>query len=297
MIIDDSPDALAVAKVRLDAEGHTIVCADGGKTGLDAVRRERPDLILLDVEMPGVSGFDVCRELKADAELCLIPIIFLTGSIDTGNKVKGLDLGAVDYLTKPFDAFELRARVRAALRTKHLQDLLLKYSQVDPLTELWNRRAMVERLHQEWARIQRQSGTFGLVMADVDYFKRVNDEHGHHVGDRMLCEVANVIRSQCRQSDLPVRYGGEEFAVILPGSDVEAAAALAERCRAGIEAVRLRVAQAVVRTTASFGVADSSGAPSAEAVVHHADKALYLAKSNGRNRVERASPPVEVNRE
>jgi len=164
LIIDDSPDALVVAKARLVKENLDVICAGGGKEGLKMANQERPDLILLDLDMPDMSGFEVCRQLKADAELCMIPVIFLTGSGSLADKIKGLDLGAVDYVTKPFDGIELQARVRAALRTKHLQDLLTKYTQIDPLTELWNRRALEKRLLQEWAKIQRYGGSFAALL-------------------------------------------------------------------------------------------------------------------------------------
>ena len=122
----------------------------------------------------------------------------------------------MDYVTKPFDAFELRARVRAALRTKHLQDLLFEHAHIDPLTGLPNRRALMERLQSEWARIERHGGRLSFIMADIDHFKRVNDRYGHHVGDRLLQEVAGAIAGQCRETDLPARYGGEEFAILVP---------------------------------------------------------------------------------
>jgi len=286
LIIDDNPDALAVAKTRLAKEGVDIVCAEGGAAGLEAARRERPDLILLDVEMPDISGFDVCRALKADADLCMIPVLFLTGSGTADDKVKGLDLGAVDYVTKPFDAFELRARVRAALRTKHLQDLLIKHAHIDPLTGLPNRRALLERLQREWARLQRRGGTLAFIMAGIDHFKRVNDTHGHNIGDRLLQEVAKAIARQCREEDLPARYGGEEFAIVVPDEAASSAAHLAERCRQDIAEIRLPLRSETVQTAASFGVADAAAAPSIETLVQHADQALYQAKDAGRNRVQ-----------
>ncbi|MEN6449498.1 MAG: response regulator [Thermoguttaceae bacterium] len=181
LIIDDSLDALQVAKVRLAKEQLDIVCAENGQAGLDAARREFPDLILLDVDMPGMSGFDVCRALKADVDLCMIPVLFLSGSVTPEDKVRGLDLGAVDYLGKPFDAFELRARVRAALRTKHLQDLLIEHAHIDPLTGMSNRRAMMERLECEWARIQRHGGQLSFIMADLNHSDSVNDRFGRQV--------------------------------------------------------------------------------------------------------------------
>ena len=140
LIIDDSEDALEVAKTRLAKENLNICCADGGISGLEMAHTEVPDLILLDLDMPDMCGFDVCRVLKADPELCMVPVLFLSASSTPEDKVRGLDLGAVDYVTKPFDAFELCARVRAALRTKHLQDLLIEHAHIDPLTGLPNRR-------------------------------------------------------------------------------------------------------------------------------------------------------------
>jgi len=291
LIVDDSPDGLAIAKARLVKEGLDVVCAGGGCAGLEAAEREQPDLILLDLDMPDMSGFDVCRALKANAELCMIPVIFLSGSGTDDDKIVGLDLGAVDYVTKPFDAFELQARVRAALRTKRLQDLLIHYGQVDPLTELNNRRVLMERLREEWARIQRHGGSLAFIMADIDHFKRVNDAHGHPQGDRVLCEVAKAIAAECRQSDIPGRYGGEEFAVVCVESDAENAARLAERCRRRIEEARVPMAAEEAQVTASFGVSDSGGAASEDELIGSADAALYEAKRAGRNRVAVANPP------
>lgn len=289
LIIDDSPDALEVAKARLAKEDLNILCAENGTTGLAIARREQPDLILLDLEMPDISGFDVCRELKTDPELCMIPVLFLSGSTTPEDKVKGLDLGAVDYVTKPFDAFELCARVRAALRTKHLQDLLIEHAHIDPLTGLPNRRALLERLQREWASIQRHGGRLSFVMADVDHFKRINDAYGHHIGDQLLQEVARAIAGQCRELDLPARYGGEEFAMVIPHEAAAGAACLAERCRQEIEKIRVIVNNETVTTTASFGVADTTDVASPEALVKRADEAMYLAKSEGRNQVRSGS--------
>jgi diguanylate cyclase (GGDEF)-like protein len=213
----------------------------------------------------------------------MIPVLFLTSSSTAEDKVKGLDLGAVDYITKPFDAFELRARVRAALRTKHLQDLLVLHANIDPLTGLPNRRALLDRLHREWTRIQRHGGQLAFVMADIDHFKRINDTYGHHLGDQMLQEVARVIANQCRETDLPTRYGGEEFAIIVPEVNAANAFHLAERCRQTIADIRLTAKQDSVTTTASFGVADLTDAESPEVLIKHADEALYVAKNAGRN--------------
>jgi diguanylate cyclase (GGDEF)-like protein len=292
LIIDDDPDALLVAKTRLAKECAEIVCAQGGIAGLEAARRERPDLVLLDVDMPDLSGFDVCRALKADVELCMTPVLFLSGAGTAEDKVKGLDLGAVDYVAKPFDMFELRARVRAALRTKHLQDLLIEHASIDPLTELPNRRALMARLQQEWARFERHGGSLSLIIGDIDHFKAVNDAYGHLVGDRVLQEVARTIARQCRDVDLPGRYGGEEFAIVVPDETAAGASRLADRCRQKIGAMQLAANGETIRTTASFGVAEAAGLPDADALIRCADEALYEAKQAGRNAVRR-SPPRE----
>jgi two-component system, cell cycle response regulator len=286
LIIDDDPDAMEVAKVRLAKEHLDIVCAEGGALGLEAAHRENPDLILLDVEMPDMSGYDVCQTLKADRELCMVPVLFLSGSNDTRDKVHGLDVGGVDYITKPFDAFELCARVRAALRTKHLQDLLSEYAHIDPLTGLPNRRALMQRLQAEWARIERHGGQLAFIMADLDHFKQVNDRYGHQVGDQVLQEVAGIFDRQSRKTNLPCRCGGEEFAIIVPDENASGAVCLAERCRRQIAESCANVKNQMVLTTASFGVADSSDAASLESLMVHADMALYRAKEAGRNRVE-----------
>jgi two-component system, cell cycle response regulator len=295
LIIDDSEDSLEVAKIRLAREGLDIVCADGGIPGLAMARRERPDLILLDLEMPDLCGFDVCRALKADMDLCMIPVLFLSGSTTAEDKVRGLDLGAIDYVTKPFDAFELRARVRAALRTKHLQDLLIEHAHIDPLTGLPNRRALMERLQSEWARFQRYRGKLSLIMADIDHFKQVNDTYGHHIGDKMLQEAAQIIAKQCRKNDFPCRYGGEEFVVICPDEPGVGAACLAERCRQEVAKVRIVAQDKSVQITASFGVADASDLPTQESLLKLADDALYQAKNAGRNTVQCSDIPAGQN--
>jgi two-component system cell cycle response regulator len=294
LIIDDSPEAIAVAKARLAHEENlTVLCAEGGRRGLEALKAEKPDLVLLDVDMPDISGFDLCRTIKSDPELCMIPIIFLTGSGGPEDKVRGLDLGAVDYISKPFDAFELRARVRAALRTKHFQDLLIEHAQIDPLTSLPNRRALQERLAQEWDRIMRHGGRISFIMVDLDHFKRVNDTYGHSIGDRVLQQAAKVLQDQCRKIDLPARYGGEEFAIVVPQVTALEAANLAERCRSGMENVAVKVGAETIRITASFGVSDSDGVGSSDALIELADRALFQAKDAGRNNVRVAAADAE----
>jgi len=292
LVIDDSEDTLTVVKTRLAHEGHDILCAGGGREGLETAGREGPDLVLLDVDMPDMTGFEVCRRLKSDAATCSIPVIFLSGSGGTDDKVEGLDLGAVDFVTKPFDAFELRARVRAALRTKQLQDLLRQHALIDPLTELPNRRALDKRLRQEWARLLRHGGHLALIMADLDRFKKINDTFGHPAGDEALRQVAHLLAGGCRESDMPVRYGGEEFVVVAPETTADAAAGFADRLRMSICSRPFQVYGKALSITASFGVAGHEGLQGPEDMVQAADGALYRAKSAGRNCVRTAESPT-----
>lgn len=293
LIIDDDPVALEIAKARLSKENHEICCAETGNAGLELARQINPDIILLDLDMPDMSGFDVCRIIKADSDLCMIPILFLSGSSAAEDKVHGLDLGAVDYVTKPFDAFELRARVRAALRTKHLQDLLIEHAHVDPLTGLPNRRALMERMQAEWARTARHGGSLAVIMADLDHFKQINDTYGHHVGDKVLQVVSAAIARECREIDLPTRYGGEEFAIVVPNESASGALVLAERCRREIEKSCVVVKNGTIRPTASFGVADSQNEATPDGILHAADEAMYRAKQSGRNRVQTNSTATD----
>ncbi len=189
-------------------------------------------------------------------------------------------------MTKPFDAFELRARVNAALRTKQMQDLLITHAKIDPLTGLPNRRALDERLQQEWARHVRHGGHLSVIMADIDHFKNVNDRFGHPSGDEVLRQVARLLAAGCRESDMAARYGGEEFVVVAPETTAQAAVDFAERLRTSICSQPLEVRGKAVDVTVSFGVTGHDGLKSPEEMIQTADEALYRAKSAGRNCVK-----------
>lgn len=285
LIIDDDVDSLAIAKLRLKKDGYILVSAGDGVEGLARAREDDPDLILLDVQMPGKSGYEVCEDLKSDPHLCNIPVIFLSAADDISEKVKGLDLGAVDYVTKPFDIFELKARVRAALRTKRLQDLLLMYGEVDSLTEIYNRRVLMERLQQEWDRSLRSNIVFSFIMTDIDNFKNVNDTYGHPVGDDVLERIAYTLKKSVRSGDIVGRYGGEEFGIIMVNSTAQEACVAADRYRQEIEKIVFKAKKKSFSVTSSFGVADSSGKDSSDKLVAAADSAMYEAKESGRNKV------------
>ncbi len=248
----------------------------------------RPDLILLDVDLSGITGFEVCERLKADPRVASIPIIFLTGTNEIFSKVHGFDLGAVDYVTKPFHPAELRARVRAALRTKRYQDLLSVRAQVDGLTGAYNRAYLDRRLAEEVARTSRYKGALRVVMADLDHFKRINDRFGHPFGDRVLQTFADLLLSSVRATDAVCRYGGEEFTLLLPETSADAALVLVNRVQERLAELDLRPKGERIAVTASWGVIDaatcSADVLSSAALIDRADAALYHAKQTGRNR-------------
>lgn len=285
LIVDDSPEMLAIARYWLEREGLQVECTSTGREALGKAADGVPDIILLDIDLPDMTGWDVCRALKSSPAVSHIPVIFLTASVETADVVRGLDLGAVDYVTKPFDPPVLAARVRVGLRTKRLQDLLRTSALLDPLTELPNRGAFEARLREEWDRRGRYGGELALVLLDIDHFKRVNDRWGHRVGDQVLQEVAQRIRGTCRRCDLAARYGGEEFAIIAPSVDAEHAAYLAERIRAAIAGDPVATDRDAIPVTLSAGVSDATGLAESAALVERADEALYRAKRTGRNRV------------
>jgi diguanylate cyclase (GGDEF)-like protein len=290
LAVDDSPEVHALLEVRLKPEGLQLVAAQSYEEGLALANELLPDLILLDVDMPEHSGFDLCRRLKENPTTASIPVIFLTGSTDVDTKVHGFDLGAVDYVTKPFHPAELRARVRAALRMKRAQDMLTQKAQVDALTGLRNRAYLDERLAIEVSGATRASGRpLSLVMVDLDHFKNLNDTFGHPFGDLVLQRVGDFLARSIRPCDVACRYGGEELAIILTDTTVVGAHAVAERIRSEVRQLDLAPRGKPVTVTASFGVAElldvanRGGELRASSLVAAADAALYTAKREGRD--------------
>jgi diguanylate cyclase (GGDEF)-like protein len=282
LVIDDSKTIQLTVRTFLKEEAVDIVCASTGEEGLRLATSDAPDVILLDVEMPAPNGFEVCRRLKEDATTARIPIIFLTGSSSTEQKVLGLDLGAVDYVTKPFEPAELSARVRASLRNKYMLDLLAQKAMIDGLTGMWNRAYLDQRLATELSLAHRHHRPFSMIMLDVDRFKSINDAHGHPFGDQVLRQVSRLVASGCRSEDIVCRYGGEEFAILAPMTSMDGAKTLAEHLRVAIHGEVLQHRGAALRISCSFGVAelDLDGRGS---LVELADAALYRAKQSGRN--------------
>ncbi len=286
LVIDDEESIHKLIAVRLRPEGITVTAELDGVRGIARAITEAPDLILLDVGLPNLDGFQVCRKLKEHPSTRNIPIIFLTGDTTMEAKIRGLDMGAVDYVTKPFEQAELRARVRAGLRTKRLQDILERQSFLDGLTGLWNRPYLDRRLESELNVAHRYGRPLGLMMTDIDHFKLVNDTYGHLFGDVVLQGVAEELRGYARRSDVVARYGGEEFAVLLTDTPLSAGTFVAERLRASVENRRFDAQGQLVTVTASFGLACTEnivGQVTPEALIDAADRALFASKDAGRN--------------
>lgn len=298
LVVDDSPDNVEILSARLKHVGHRVSTAMDGESALAAVREQPPDLILLDVMLPGVDGYEVARRIKRDGSLPFIPIILVTARDSTQDKVTGLDAGADDYLPKPINYPELEARVRSMLRIKRLQDELEeknaeleRLSISDGLTGLYNHRHIHAELWEEFERVQRTQEPLALTMLDIDHFKHINDTYGHQAGDAVLEQLAQILRETAREIDKLGRYGGEEFMALLPDTDLDAGEVFAERVRKAVEAREFDInGDTPVTLTISAGVATCphSRIGNPELLVDWADRALYQAKKSGRNRVVRA---------
>jgi diguanylate cyclase (GGDEF)-like protein len=289
LAIDDDTDVHRLLKASLRHERVDVHGASKGEQGLLVARALMPEVILLDMELPDADGFSLLERLKADSATQDIPVIFLSHAPDANMIIRALDAGAIDFVAKPFDAGELRARVRNAVRMRSLIKMLAQRAQIDGLTGLWNRAHFDQRLHEEIVSAVRHGSPLALALCDLDHFKSVNDRFGHTHGDRVLEECARVLGGG-RAGDISCRYGGEEFAIILPRSGAADAASLSERLRETIRELRWEEAPALA-VTATFGVAEletrADAAPTAMArsLIQRADAALYAAKQSGRDRV------------
>ena len=290
LIVDDVPTNVQILAEALSPLYRIKVASNGLDALYIARRTPHPDLILLDVMMPDMDGFEVCRQLMQDQETHKIPVIFVTAKSGESDEELGFNLGAVDYIAKPFVIPIVKARIRNHIRLKQQADLLESLSLLDALTQIPNRRRFDETLTSEWRRATRDETALSLIMIDIDHFKKYNDFFGHGCGDSCLQKVAvELCNSVNRPSDLVARYGGEEFVVILPDTDLSSALKIAERMRRHIEMLALPHAYPEASiVTISVGVATQTnitGELSAKILCDAADKALYLAKDSGRNRV------------
>lgn len=288
LVIEDSELDRLWLRHRLRGETLQVLEAPDGLAGLEICRTDPPDLVLLDLGLPFCDGFEVLKRLKDDRRTMAVPVIVVSATSDTADKARGLDLGAVDFVTKPYDLIELQARIRVAFRTKRIQDLLEKRAHIDGLSGLANRRALEERMQSEWAFHQRHGGPLAVLIADLDHFKQVNDRYGHAAGDEVLRRVAEALSDTVRNSDMAARYGGEEFVAVAARCDTAGILKTAERFRH-----RLAMPPAghpgheFIRVTVSIGVAavPDQAAGSAAELLARADEALYAAKALGRDRV------------
>lgn len=289
LAIDDSELIHRLLQTRLQGERLELHNATSSADGLKKAVALNPDIILLDIAMDGMNGFELLEKLKEDPRTRNIAVIFISATSEAMDRVKGLDMGAIDFISKPFDAFELKARVRSALRTQHLVKMLEQKAQIDGLTGLWNRRYFDQRMIQEISEAKRYSRPLSLVLCDIDRFKRLNDQFGHPFGDFVLERVAQKL-SGGRTSDIACRYGGEEFGLILPSTNIQQGHEVAERLRIEIESILWSNKPDLV-VTASFGICDTENVgeeATPEALLEMTDSALYKAKQAGRNRVESA---------
>lgn len=290
LAIDDSELIHRLLEARLQGENLELHSATSSEEGLKKAKLLQPEVVLLDIGLEGMNGFELLTKLKEDNETQNIAVIFISATVEPMDRVRGLDMGAIDFITKPFDALELKARVRSALRTQYLVKMLEQRAQLDGLTGLWNRRYFDQRLEQEISEAKRHKRVLTLALCDVDRFKRLNDQFGHPFGDMVLEKVAQIL-SGGRTSDIVCRYGGEEFGLIFSSTNIERGREVAERLRVAIEEAAWPGNPDLV-VTASFGVCDTEcldGDLTTEAMLKAADMALYKAKQNGRNCVKAAA--------
>jgi len=301
LIAEDDNVSRRLLQAMLTKWGYEVEVTRDGPEALHALQKEHaPGLAILDWMMPGMDGIDVCRAIRQQTDGPYIYVILLTTRNRREDIVEGIDAGADDYVTKPFDAHELQARVRAGVRILDLQSALLAAQDElrlraaqDALTGLWNHAVIVETLERELERAHREGAPVGVVMADLDHFKRINDAHGHVAGDCVLCEVVSRMLGVVRSYDYIGRYGGEEFLIVAPGCDSTATFELGERIRQAIGEAPCATPEGPVLVRISVGTTacDRGQTCDAGALIRAADAALYQAKAEGRNRVVAAPVP------
>jgi diguanylate cyclase (GGDEF)-like protein len=296
LVIDDSPVARQeILRILQKTDLFRNYCEAGGVLeGFKAVLARPMDVVICDLEMPEMDGLKFLSLMNGRRDLRDIPVILLTGREDAESKIRGLEQGASDYVTKPFDPGELVARVKVQLKVKMLQDRLKEsnrrlkeLSYTDPLTGLCNRRSLMEKLQKELQRSDRTGAPLALVMADLDHFKKINDTYGHQEGDQVLRDMAELLRRNLRPYDTAARFGGEEFALVLPDCTHPEAIQAAERIRAAVSELPFGLDRQETGLTISLGVAvyPQERIRTVDNLIREADWALYRAKGGGRNQV------------
>jgi diguanylate cyclase (GGDEF)-like protein len=298
LIVDDQPINIRLLNQIFEAD-HEVFVATSGEDALAFCRTHLPDLILLDVLMPGLNGYEVCRRLKLDQRTCEIPVIFVTSQSDSAEEEDGLAAGAADFIAKTASVNVMKARVHTLITLKRQADLLRALAHFDGLTGLANRRHFDDTLAGEWRRCSRSGTPLSLILIDVDHFKRYNDCYGHPAGDECLREVSACLKAGVTRShDLVARYGGEEFACVLPETPLEGAEAKAQSLESAVRALRIRnekseVAYGIVTISLGVAVAMPNMDDPRAGLISCADRALYMAKDAGRGQVValRLDPP------
>ncbi|MDR0784322.1 MAG: diguanylate cyclase [Treponema sp.] len=292
LIVDDEEVNLTTLKLILGME-YILFTACTGADALRQLEENIPDLILLDIMLPDISGFELLEKLKSNPATVQIPVIIVTGLSGQEEEERGFFLGAVDYITKPFNNAIVCARVKTHIRMLSHMRTIERLSMIDPLTNIANRRSFDERIRIEWKLSQREGGNIAFLMIDIDKFKDYNDTYGHPQGDTLLKAVAHTIETSIlRASDLVARLGGEEFGVILPDTSLEDSLVVAERIRSNVSALQVPLENGfITRVTISIGAVSASAQTiSMESFISQADKNLYKAKEGGRNRVFWGAP-------
>ncbi|MCE5341073.1 MAG: diguanylate cyclase [Planctomycetaceae bacterium] len=285
LVIDDSMTNLTLLKAHLGNMGLVPLLASNAIEGINIAIEQKPDVILLDVMMPDIDGFETCRRLKADTRTSSIPIIFVSAKDQSEDKISGLKLGAIDYVTKPFNKGELQARIGIVLKMIDLQEKLFLQANTDELTQLANRRHFFQMLDYELRQAKIRGGSIAVMMFDVDHFKKFNDTYGHLSGDKILQQVGKILKESIYPMDMAARYGGEEFVIMMPGMPVEIATQRANKLIKIIDESHWEVDGKEISVTCSAGVAVFDGGDKADPyeLIRRADNALYTAKNRGRN--------------
>lgn len=298
LVADDMLLDRSILHLSLEKWDYEVVEVENGSDALEILTRDdAPSIAILDWMMPGISGPDICREIRDENRSRYTYILLLTSKDDTDDLIEGMQSGADDYIVKPVNLHELQVRLRAGRRIIELQDELIATREElrvqatrDFLTGIWNRGVITERLNEEINRAARANGSLGVIMCDIDHFKEVNDVHGHPAGDSVLIEVALRMQASLRAYDALGRFGGEEFLIVAPGTSTEGIVVIAERIRSAIEEKPIETPSGPVSVTVSLGtvVQIMERSTSLKDLIDEADRALYRAKESGRNRVESA---------
>jgi two-component system cell cycle response regulator len=292
LVIEDHPDQRDLLAIVLQREGYRVVTAANGLEAMEKIQKEQVQIALSDIMMPKMDGFELIKNIRSDPALKGIYMILITARIQEGDRVRGLDLGADDYITKPFSFSELLARVRVGSRVVQYQQNLEYQTQVDSLTGLFNRRAFERKIEEEFERAKRYNHALSLLLLDIDNFKSINDTYGHHGGDTALIKISETLQERTRRSDFSARYGGEEFVLILPETDQESALQVASKIHDEIKSRTFGTSTKPFTLTVSIGLTSTSTKHYADwrQMVDDADRAMYVAKNSGKDRVEACLP-------